>query len=196
MGAKKLEYKSGGKMLGVIIVIIVVGIVVLNYMSKKREEERKEAEKQERIRKKKELEAQQKAKYEVVTESEKQQWLSIGGQDFLDTTLKMFEDAVNGKSSAMVAYGIIYGPHGKMKNADKSFYWMNKARATGDSEAMYWLALYYLHGFGVTQNKVHGTSLMFESAAKGNKNALKSLREDYNMSDSQIREATAPFRKV
>lgn len=182
-------------MLVVIIVIIIVVVGVLYHMGQKQEEERKEAERQERIRKQKEFEAQQKAKYEVVTETEKQRWLANGGEELLNATLKMFEAAVKGQTSAMISFGIIFGPYGTMENPSKSFYWINKACSKGDTEAMYWLALYYLNGFGVKQDKMKGSNLMCRCAAKGNQKALKSLKEDFGLSDSKIREAIALFSK-
>lgn len=128
-----------------------------------------------------------KAECEQLTANEKALIKKINpDESFFDKVLDEYNKAKNGNISGMVYIGLIYGKH-NINIPKKSFYWIEKAEKAGNSEAKYWLGLYYLQGYGVKENRVHGTSLIIESAKKGNKHAINCLQQDFSMSIEEIR---------
>lgn len=127
-----------------------------------------------------------KEKYEKITEFEKQQLLKTKGEEDLSAVLYAFNKAIKGDAEAMALMGYTYNL--TLKDPVKSAYWLEKASKAGDSEAMYHLGTYYMDGYGVTQNKVQGTSLILEAAKAGNDSAIECLIEKFNMSKNKMRE--------
>lgn len=167
----------------IILIVVAVIVVVAKKSSDKTKAEQLEREKIER-QKKAEAEAKaRKAKFEVITDTEKQK-LSACGEDILPTTLNAFDKAIKGDSDAMLFMAITY--QSKLQNPQKSFYWMQKSSNSGNSEAMYWLGEFYVSGYGVSENRVKGVAMIMDSARKGNKQAIQSLKEN-GMSVAEMR---------
>lgn len=172
----------------VVLIIVAVIIVVVKKATAKAKTKQLEREKIEK-QKKAELEAKaQKAKFEVITDAEKQK-LSADGEEVLSTTINAFNMAIKDDSDAMLFMAITY--QSKIQNSQKAAYWMQKSSNAGNSEAMYWLGEFYVNGYGVQENKTHGVWLIMESARKGNKQAIQSLKEN-GMSVDKMRSVGIP----
>ena len=172
----------------IIILIIIVVIVVAKKSADKAKAEQLERERIER-QKKAEVEAKaRKAKFEVITDAEKQK-LSAYGENLLSNTLDAFNKAIKGDSAAMLFVAITY--QSKLQNAQKSAYWMQKSSNAGNAEAMYWLGEFYVSGYGVQENRTKGVSMIMDAAQKGNKQAIQSLKEN-GMSVAEMRSVGIP----
>lgn len=80
----------------------------------------------------------------------------------------------------------------QLKDSVKSAYWIQKAANAGNLDAKFWLGKYYMHGYGVKENRVKGTSIIIAAAQKGNKLAIESLAEDFHMSKEEMRSNGIP----
>lgn len=170
-----------------VIILIIVAVIVI--IAKKSSDKAKaEQLEKERIKKQKKAEADAKAKFEVITDTEKQK-LSAYGEDILPTTLNAFDKAINGDAEAMLFMAITY--QSKLQNSQKSAYWMQKSSNAGSSEAMYWLGEFYVSGYGVSENRMKGVSMIMDAARKGNKLAIQSLKEN-GMSIDKMRSIGIP----
>lgn len=168
-----------------VIILIVVAVIVV-IAKKSADKAKAEQLERERIEKQKKAETEakaRKAKFEVITNAEKQK-LSTHGEDVLPTTLNAFNKAIKGDADAMLFMAITY--QAKIQNAQKSAYWMQKSSNAGSSEAMYWLGEFYVSGYGVPENRVKGVSMIMDAARKGNKTAIQSLKEN-GMSVAEMR---------
>lgn len=173
----------------ILLVIIVVIAVVVKKFSDKAKQERLEQEKMERQKRVAAEAKSQKHKYEKITEFEKEQ-LSKIGDETLNATLNAFNKAISGDATAMTFIGYTYRL--QLKDSVKSAYWIQKAANAGNLDAKYWLGKYYMHGYGVTENRVKGTSIIIAAAQKGNKLAIESLAEDFHMSKEEMRSNGIP----
>lgn len=174
-----------------VIILIVVAVIIV-IAKKSADKAKAEQLERERIEKQKKAEAEakaRKAKFEVITDAEKQK-LSAHGEDILSTTLNAFNKAVKGDVDAMLLMAITY--QAKIQNAQKSAYWMQKSSNAGSSEAMYWLGEFYVSGYGVPENRIKGVSMIMDAAKKGNKQAIQSLREN-GMSVAEMRSVGIPI---
>lgn len=75
----------------------------------------------------------------------------------------------------------------QLKDSVKSAYWIQKAANAGNLDAKFWLGKYYMHGYGVKENRVKGTSIIIAAAQKGNKLAIESHLEDFYMYKEEMR---------
>lgn len=172
----------------IILIVVAVIIVIVTKSSDKAQAEQLEKERIER-QKKDEAEANaKKAKFEVITDAEKQK-LSVCGEDVLLNTLNAFNKAVKGDSDAMVLMGLTYQV--KLKNPSKTVYWMEKSANTGSSEGLYWYGECFVSGYGVPENRIKGVSMIMDAARKGNKQAIQSLK-DNGMSVAEMRSIGIP----
>ena len=124
---------------------------------------------------------------EAITESEKQQLSNLGK---LDVATKAYKDALSGNSKGMLFLALTYNRD--LKNSKKSFYWMNKATQNKNIQAEYFLGTYYLQGYGISENRNKGISLILSSAEKGNKDAIHCCMNKLEMSVEQMRECGIP----
>ncbi|MBE6648786.1 MAG: sel1 repeat family protein [Ruminococcaceae bacterium] len=169
-----------------IIILIVVVIVVK--VKKTVDKAKNEQLDRERIEKKKKAQTEAKARFEVITDAEKQKLLACG-EDVLSTTLNAFNKAIKGDADAMLFMAITY--QAKIQNAKKSAYWMQKSSDAGSSDSKYWLGEFYVSGYGVPQDRVKGVSLIMDAAREGNKKAIQSLKEN-GMSVAEMRSVGIP----
>lgn len=172
----------------IIIIAIVVAVFVKKYADKAKQEqiEKAKIEKQ----RKREAEARaNKAKYEVLTETEKQQLVKLGGDELLNVTLDIFNKAIRGNTDAMVFMGITY--QAKLKNPRKTIYWLQKAADAGNSDGLYWCGECYVSGYGVQENRTKGVSMIIQAASKGSKQAIQSLKEN-GMTVAEMRSCGIP----
>lgn len=175
-------------MILIILIIIIVAVFVAKGYADKAQAEKLERE---RIEKKKKAEAYaraQKAKYEVLTEAEKE-ILSEDGEERLTVTLNAFDAAVKGDAEAMLLMALTY--QACIRDEKKSFYWMQKASKAGDMDATYWLGEFYVSGYGVTENRTRGIMYIMDAAKKGNERAIQALKEN-GMSIAQMRSMGIP----
>lgn len=173
-----------------VIILIVVAVIVI-IAKKSADKAKAEQLERERIEKQKRAEAEakaRKAKFEVITEGEKQK-LSAHGEELLSTTINAFNKAIKGDSDAMLFMAITY--QAKIQNASKSAYWMQKSSNAGNTDAMYWLGEFYVSGYGVQENRIKGVSMIMDAAKKGNKQAIQSLKEN-GMSVAEMRSVGIP----
>ena len=159
----------------IILIVVAVIVVIAKKSADKAKAEQLERERIEKQKKAKEEAKARKAKFEVITDAEKQK-LSTHGEDILSATLNAFDKAIKGDADAMLFMAITY--QAKIQNAQKSAYWMQKSSNAGSSEAMYWLGEFYVSGYGVPENRIKGVSMIIDAAKKGNKKAIQSLREN------------------
>lgn len=170
-----------------IIVIVIIGVIVffVKTQADKAKAERLERERVERQQKAATVAKAKKAKFEVITEAEKQKLASRG---VLDVTLNAFNKAVKGDAKSMLFMGITYQ---QIQVENKSFYWMEKSSNAGNSDALYWLGEFYVGGYGVQANRTKGVGMVILAAKKGNKLAIQSLKEN-GMSVEEMRSCGIP----
>lgn len=130
-----------------------------------------------------------KQRFEVITESEKQQLLYKGGNNLLTFTLNEYQQAINGDTGAMVALGAVY--QSKLDNAYKAAFWYEKADKSGDWEGTYWYGECCIRGYGVEKNGTLGFGLLLMAAQHGNENAINAFRER-GMSVDEMRSRGIP----
>lgn len=172
-----------------IIVIVIIGVIVffVKKQADKAKAERLERERIERQQKSAAAAKSKKAKFEVITEAEKQRLAKLGDSQ-LNSAVNAFKLAVNGDAKAMLFMGITYQ---QIQVSSKSFYWMEKSANAGNSEALYWLGEFYVSGYGVQANRTKGVSMIMQAATKGNKLAIQSLKEN-GMSVEEMRSCGIP----
>jgi len=166
-----------------IVIVVIIGVVVKKFADKA-EQEKLEQEKIERKKRAAAEAASKRQKYEKITESEREQ-LKKCGDEVLNAALNAFNASIKGDATAMTLLGYTYRLH--LKDSVKSAYWIEKAANAGNLDAKHWLGKYYMHGYGVTENRVKGTSIIIAAAQKGNKLAIECLSEDFNMSKAEMR---------
>lgn len=169
-----------------LVVIIVAAVVIKKYMDKA-EQERLEREKAEKKKRAAAAAKAKKQKYGKITEVEKNKLLELGGEDLLTVTSDAFHKAENGNNEAMLFMGLTYNL--KLKNPVKSFYWMERASNAGNLQAKYHLGTYYGDGYGVTVDRMHGTSLILYAAQRGNQDAIDFCKTKMNLSKEELRSA-------
>ena len=159
-----------------VIILIIVAVII--FMAKKYFDKAKaEQIKREKAEKKKKAETEAKAravKFEVITDYEKQKF-AAKGNDILSTTLNVFNKAKTGDAGAMFILAVAYQG---IEIPSKAFYWMQKASKKGNTDAMYWLGEFYVSGYGVSKDKMKGVHMIMNAATEGNKEAIKSLKEN------------------
>lgn len=162
------------------VILLIIAVVTFLVIKKKTDDRRAD---EERERKASEARARV-ANLEKFTDDERG-ILAKQGKETLDATINAFEMSKKGDIDAMTMMGYTYKL--KLNNATKSFHWMQKAAKAGGPDAMFWLGKYYLHGYGVNENRVTGTHYVLEAAKKGSKDAINCLIEDYGMSKDEMR---------
>ncbi len=174
-----------------IIILIVIGVCVFIAYKRKKDKDAEVAIEGKNVEEKKKTEeVNNRAKYEVLTDTEKKS-LSAISEDLLKTTLNAFKLAQEGNDDAMLLIGLTY--QSKLKNSQKAFYWVQKASNKGNAEGKYWLGEFYVSGYGVSQNKTQGMSLIMDAARKGNKRAFESLKE-VGMTASEMKACGIPIQ--
>lgn len=173
----------------VLLVVVVIIAIAIKKRSDKDREKKIAEEKYERQQKAVAEAKVRKEKYEVFTEDEKNRILADGETD-LNTVLLAFDKAINGDVEAMAFMGYTYKL--TIKNPSKSFYWLQKASNAGYSDAKFFLGECYMNGYGVTENRVYGTSLILDAAREGNSLAIKSLLKDFGVPKEELREQGIP----
>ncbi len=96
---------------------------------------------------------------------------------FLDISKK----AENGDTDAQVDLGLIFSDGTSIygKDYDKAYYWFNKAAEKNNIDAIYQLAILYLYGDGVKQDKELSHKLYLHAAYKGHQGAIYGLQDFY-----------------
>ena len=113
--------------------------------------------------------------YEMITESEKEQLLFVGGEPLLTFTLDKYQQAITGDPRAMTALGAVYWS--KLDIAYKAAYWFKKADRSGDWEGTYWYGECCIRGYGVEKNRIFGFGLLHLAAQHGNETAIDAFRQ-------------------
>jgi len=163
-----------------IVILLIIAIIVFAIVKKKADDRRAKEEQERRA-----AEARARiANLETLTENEKNA-IAKQGKEVLDATLNALRKAKSGDVEAMTMMGYTYKL--KLNNASKSFHWIEKASKAGGADATFWLGKYYLHGYGIKENRVTGTHYVLEAARKGSKDAINCLIEDYGMSKEEMR---------
>lgn len=170
-----------------IIVLIIIAVIIF-FAKKQLDKANAEKLERERIERQQKAVAEvkaKKAKFEVITEAEKQKLISRG---VLNATINAFNLAVKGDAEAMLFMGLTYQ---QIQVKSKSFYWMEKSSNAGNSDALYWLGEFYVSGYGVSENRTKGVSMVIKAATKGNKLAIQSLRNN-GMTIEEMRSCGIP----
>lgn len=120
--------------------------------------------------------------YKLLTKAEKQQFPQISDTGLSQATINTHNIAIN-----------VYQTY--LSNSDKAVYWMQKAEISGNLDAKYFMGRYLILGYGFPADKYHkalGTAKIIDAAKAGNELAIDCLRQEFNMSEAELKTQGIP----